>query len=482
MQTFEVHAKPQGKMLKQYYEDRSSVSLIIGPLGSGKTFQTCQKILKIASEQEPDANGVRSTRWFAIRNTYSDLMTTTIKDWLDLFGDLGKYKAGGASPPSHTIDVVLEDGTRLNLEMIFLALDRPDSVKKLRGSQITGIWYNEIKELDKAVVDMGELRVGRYPKYATWKGIVADTNAPDEDHWLYKLVEIDKPKQWKIFKQPGGVMRQGTLPNGNINWVVNPYAENMKILNKKFKDENYYTRSIQGKSDDWIAVNLANEYGSVSTGKAVYPEYNDNLHCVDFEINKEVPIYRGWDFGVAACVFAQFTPMGRLVVFKEFVADITTGIDSFSDLVLNYSSRYKGYEFIDIGDPAGMAKSQQINELTCFGILQNKGIDIQAGNQDLKSRLEGVRYFLSRLIDGSPAFYLHSNCKKLRAGFRGGYCYKRLQTSHEAYVDKPVKDKYSHPQDCLQYIAAYIREHAGWDDYEEEPFNESYGRSSIGGY
>jgi hypothetical protein len=48
----------------------------------------------------------------------------------------------------------LGDGTGLELEVLFLALDRPDDVKKLKSLELTGAWLNEASELEQAVLDM----------------------------------------------------------------------------------------------------------------------------------------------------------------------------------------------------------------------------------------------------------------------------------------------------------------------------------------
>lgn len=428
-------------------------------------------------EQEPDADNVRRTRWYAIRNTYSDLLGTTVKDWLALFEELGVYKGGGQSSPTHALTFRLDDGTQVQSEMIFLALDRPADVRKLRGTQPTGFWLNEMKELSYEVVMMADGRVGRYPTNPTWCGLVCDTNSPDTDHWLYKIMEHEKPSDWAFFHQPGGVIRQGLLPNGRVNWVPNPNAENLNNL-----PDGYYTR-IGGKTDDFIAVNYANEYGAVFEGKPVYPEYNDALHCREFEFIPNVPIYRGWDFGRAACVLHQYTPKGRLIIRKEFFKDKTTGIDKFSDHVKHECSRYKDFEFIDIGDPSGDNSSSMREGETHFSILREKGIDIEAApTQDPNLRQESVRYFLGSLIEGQPAFILHPDCKNTRKGFMGGYCYRRMQVSGERYADKPDKhNPYSHTQDCIQYVACHIR--MAYDEEEEEfEVYSDGGRSKVGGY
>ncbi len=477
METIEYHTKPQGEVLAAYAECNSPVSIIIGALGSGKTIQTCQKIFNLMIAQESEDN-IRKSRWYAVRNTYADLMSTTMKDWLALYQDLGTYTKGGLEPPTHKIRFMIPDKTIVEAEMIFIALDRDDSVRKVRGAQLTGVWLNEVKELNKSVVDMLDLRHGRYPANPTWHGMVGDSNAPDSDHWLYKMAEEVKPEGWRFFKQPGGLKRAGKDMDGKTTWIINPLAENINNLPK-----DYYLRGMQGKSDDWIAVNLANEYGFVSTGKAIYPEYNDNMHCREFEFISKIPIYRGWDFGVAACVLAQLTPKGRMIIRKEFVATQTTGIDGFADDVLHYCSSLKEFEFIDVGDPAGMSRTPT-DEKTCFQILENKGIKIMPSIQNVVARLESVRYFLGKLIEATPAFAIHPDCKQSRKGFQGGYSYRRVQVAGEKYTDKPDKNIFSHPQDCIQYICAYIR--AGYNDYDDNDFDDynsfDDGANSTTGY
>ena len=478
--TYEYKIKPQGEVLRQFYLDRSRVSIIRGPLGSGKTIQTIQKILKIMCEQEPNAQGVRQTRWIAIRNTYSDLFNTTIKDWKGVCGHLGKFNEGGNKPPSQQLKFQIEDGTIVEAEMIFLALDRADSEKKLRGTQITGFWLNETKELNKKIVDMADSRHGRYPEYPTWRGMIGDTNSPDDDHWLYKIAEEEKPELWKFFVQPGGVIRDGVDSIGRIKWKPNPKAENIKNLPK-----GYYETMLAAKKDSWISVNLANEYGSDFDGKPIYPDYNDKLHCMSFEFIPEVPIYRGWDFGVPACALTQYTPKGRLIVRREFTSKQTMGIDRFAEHVLNECAIYHEYEFIDVGDPSGDNKSLQREGETCFTILRDKGIAIEeAPTQNPLIRQESVRYFLNQLIEGRPAFILHPDCKVMRKGFNGGYCLRRIQvTGDEKYTDKPDKhNPYSHIQDALQYIATYIRQATGIEEEEEFEVTLESGRSQIGGY
>ncbi len=62
--------------------DETRNVFIIGPLGSSKTFQTCQKIFKKMCSREPNKEGVRPTRVVAVRHTNPGLETTTSRGWL----------------------------------------------------------------------------------------------------------------------------------------------------------------------------------------------------------------------------------------------------------------------------------------------------------------------------------------------------------------------------------------------------------------
>lgn len=453
--------KAQGKTLDAYMRSRARVSFIMGPVGSGKTFQSCQKILTLMCEQAANGDGIRRTRFYAVRNTYPDLLSTTVKDWLDLFGDLGKFKGGGMEPPTHDIRFALPDGTIVESEMVFIALDRADSVKKLRGSQVTGFWLNEVKELPKAVIDMADLRHGRYPSAMdggpTWHGMIGDTNAPDDDHWYYDLAEQQQPDGWEFFRQPGGLINSGLSREGGIIWRENPLAENVSNL-----PPGYYIRGMQGKADSWIGVNLANEYGTSFDGKAVYPEYNDSIHVSREELKpyRGIPIILAWDFGLTpSCIISQISRRGQWRVLDEICGE-DVGIRQFIASVVKpvLASKYTDMEIISTGDPAGGQRAQS-DERTCFDELRSAGIKTTpAKTNSFMARREAVAGFLNKMVDGEPGFVLSPNCKMLRKGFNGGYQYRRvLASGGDRYADEADKNKYSHPHDALQYAALHIQ-------------------------
>lgn len=442
--------KPQGKTLDKYIAERGRRGFIMGPLGSGKTNASCWKMFRLMCAQAPDRNGVRKSRWAAIRNTYPDLLGTTAKDWLEMFEGLGNFIKGGMEPPTHHIAFALDDGTVVNAEVVFMALDRAEHVRKLRGTQLTGAWLNEAKELPFAVIQMIDLRVGRYPQEVepTWYGIFGDTNAPDTDHWYHRLAEVDKPEGWEFLKQPGGLMKRGD------EWVFNPEAENVSNLPGR---SDYYIAGAQGKKEDWIKVNLANEYGYVLDGKPVYPDYSDSLHCKPFELVPAWGVHIGLDFGLTpAAQIGQRTPQGQWRIRYELVTE-STGIIRFATMLKQFiAEKLNGVPILSItGDPAGDQRNEADNEeRTVFQLLAaNKVIALPAFTNDFSVRTEAYAAPMRRMIDGQPGFMIHPDCKVSRKGLAGAYCFRRMQVAgDERYRDVPDKNEYSHPCEAGQYM------------------------------
>lgn len=449
MPRLEVRYAAQGATLERFHASHAFVQAIMGPLGSGKTNAAVFKLLKLLCAQSADVNGVRRSRWIVTRNTYPDLTDTTIRDWREIVtDDCGRFLYG--HPPEHQLKFRLDDGTRVDSEVLFLALDRPEHVKKLRGIQATGGWMNEAKEQPKAVLDMLTLRVGRFPRAvdggSSWGGVLMDYNAPDEDHWLYTLEEKWRNGElpdYQFFVQPGAVFKIGD------KWEVNPAAENLRNLR-----DGYYERGLQGKGEDWIKVNLGNQYGFVVDGKPVHPDYIDSIHCWP-EVLKPTPgieIRVGLDFGLSpAAAFAQRQANGRWHVLDEVVCN-DMGAEKFAEQLQIKISEYEGYPLVFRGDPSGDERAGT-DEETVFQVLRvNKIPAMPASSNDPVLRRAAVDRPLTRLVQGKPGLIVSPKCKILRKGLAGGFCYKRVQiASDEKYRDVPDKNQYSHVVEALEY-------------------------------
>lgn len=440
---------------------------------SGKSVGCCLEIINVALHQRPDKHGRRRTRWAVIRNSYPELKSTTIKTWQDWF-PATICPIRWDAPITGRMQRAMPDGTVLDLEVIFLALDQEKDIKKLLSLELTGAWINEAREVQKSIVDAVTSRVGRFPPKKdfdldkadenpiTWSGVIADTNPPDEDHWWYQAAELGglrakngrlvPVKGWKFFHQPGALLeREGG------GYEPNPQAENVKHQPLGY---DYWIRQLAGKSKEWIKVYVLGQYGTVMTGKPIYEaDWSDPLHVTDVGPAKGFDLVIGLDFGLTpAAVIGQYVDGIR--VFDEVIGD-NIGFRRFATdhLMPLLNTKYRGYHCTFVGDPAG-AKRADHDERSVFMEALNMGIEIQpAPSNSIQARLEAVRFYMTQLRGGKPAFQLNRKCNVLRKGFNGGYRYAKIQVSgSERYRDTPEKNEYSHPHDALQYLCLYLRE------------------------
>jgi hypothetical protein len=454
--------------LAEFHASNALVRGIKGPIGSGKSVGCCWEIWSRAQEQRP-FNGKRRSRWVATRNTYGELTTTTLQTWLDWFPEDQFGKVVYGAPITHTLSWDHEDGTKVELEMWFLALDRPDHVKKLLSLEITGAWMNEAREQPKAILDGLTGRVGRFPKAqdggASWSGVIADTNPPDDDHWWYTLAEGETQEGFEFFSQPPGDSDEAE----NLDWLLQgPDTLSLPVGHPKRRAAGrvYYERLKAGKTREWIKVYVKGQYGSVHDGKPVYPEWNDHIHSAEIFPLQGVQLKIGVDFGLTpAAVITQTDPKGgRFLVIDELCGDEAgIGIRQFLEdaliphLMEVYPQHWakKDSMIILIADPAGNQRVQT-DAKSCFEEVKAKKLAIRAAKSNAwLPRRGAVAWFLSKLTGGKPMFVIDPEaCPNLRKGFNGGYKYRRIQVvGQERYTDTPEKNRYSHPHDALQYVA-----------------------------
>ncbi len=426
---------------------------LMGPIGSGKSVACVLEVLQRSIMQEPDPSGIRKTRWAIIRNTYPELKSTTIRtfsDWIPEHLCPIKWDA----PISGRMKIAdIGDGTGVDMEVLFLALDRPQDIKKLLSLELTGGWINEAREISKAVLDGLTGRVGRYPSKRdggpTYSGVFMDTNPPDDDHWWYKLAEVHKPKGHVFWQQPPALLQVGD------DYEPNPDAEN--VQHQPLGHE-YWLRQVYGKNRDWINVYVMGSYGAVMDGKPVWPEYNDNVHCKPVELYRGLPLLLGWDFGLTpAVVICQISPRGQFRILDELVAT-DMGIRQFTSEIVkpHLALHYQNMSIESVGDPAGSQRSQS-TEQTCLQELAAQGIPTKpAKTNEFIARREAVAGYLTRLSDGEPAFQIDPKAKTIRKALMGAYKFERVQVSgEERYKDMPVKNHYSHIADALQYACMH---------------------------
>lgn len=439
--------------LKRFHENDDPIRFVMGPYGSGKSSGLCAEILFRAISMPPCKDGKRRSKWAIIRNTSGELETTTLQTWLYWFDELGTIESHKKPVMTYKHTFRVEGMTEMvELELIFLALDRADDIKKLKSLEITAAYLNELSELPEELLPHLKSRISRYPsasmvKNTYWAGIIADSNPPDVDGWIYRLFEIEKPEGYSIFKQPPALIEEDNT------YVISEIAENIKNHN----NPKYYLDLARGATREFVKVYCMGEYGTVLFGKKVYENYNDDLHSKEnLEVEKDSELILGWDFGLTpACLIAQLTKGGQIRVLKEFCTDYLSVRELADNIVVPYiNSVYKGYNYSSVGDPSD--RPSDSTKQSCIQILNECGIHTsKAVTNDIIPRIDAVKQYLSKLTDGNPAIIISKdNCPVLRKGFLGKYNYKRLRVIGETkFTESPDKTHpYSDIQDCLQYI------------------------------
>lgn len=428
--------------IQRFQASEAFVRFIRGPVGGGKTTGCCQEIMRRAREQKPNPDGIRRTRWAIIRNTYGMLKDTSAKTWLEWYPEswFGKFMRTQGDMKHH---ITLGD---IDCEVLFRALDSPDDVKKVLSLELTGAFCNEVRELPKEIIDALTDRVGRFPAMRdggpTWRGIIGDTNPPDEDHWFFEM-EKSPPPGWDFFTQPGGLIRR------DDKWIANPDGENTANL-----EANYYATRSAGKREDYIRVYYGNEFGFVSEGKPVFPEYSDPMHGAKSEIPfiPGRPVYIGVGIDLhSGALFAQKRDNGQWIFIDELMLDFGGMIHFAEQLSQKMASDFPGGTRFRVftvkpDDPYGA-------EAEAVQILRGRGVVASPCRvHDATLRREAVAGALSRLIGGDPGFLVSSRCKVLRKALSGGYAYGRIQGREERYHDEPAKNRYAVLAEAAQYI------------------------------
>jgi hypothetical protein len=469
---------PNGATLKRFLLDHAFVTILRGPWGSGKSAACCAKLFQAAAHQAPDRRGTRRTRWLVVRNTYPDLAETTIRTWLDWFPEEIYGPMKKSRPMSHMIRLPgpPHNGkpTTIEAEFVFLALDDEDDRKKLLSMEYAGAWINEAREISKPIIDDIIGRTERYPSMrdggCTWGGVIMDTNAPAETHWLPIMMgevpvpdwldeeqrdSLKKPDDWHYFSQPGALLEVKDEHGKVTGYEPNPLAENVANLKG---GHDWYLQRLGGKTRSWISVNFLNKLGVLQAGKAVWPTFSKERHVAAKPIPFEpgLPLYVGVDQTgrSPAAIFGQVRNGHWFILAERIGVDVNN--EQFAPVVKRKIAELAASVGKSIAvvtsmfyrDPH-MERSQQ-DDRTADAIYLKHGIRLipAPGGNTIKTRLDTVEVlFDNGKITISPA------CPMLIAACDGGYHYRKLKiTGAEVYAEVPEKDAYSNPADALQYL------------------------------
>ena len=432
--------------LRRFHNCKEYVRGIRGPIGSGKSSACCLELFKNSSQQEA-YNGVRKTIHGIIRNTYGELKTTTVKTWLNWFGDMTRMTF--SSPIRGIVNYNLPDGTKVESELIFVSQDRPKDIARLLSLELTSAWINEAKEVPYSALD-AKGRTDRYPDpmktvAATHPCMIMDTNSCDISCWWYDYAEKQTPEGYAFFDQPPALIKR--QEGKEFIYEPNPKAENIQYLASGYA---YYMRQVAGKPREWVDVYILNQYGSPFAGNRIYEDYSKDNHT-DVEFNPGLPIRWTNDF--------NYSPLSSAIlqVNGDNVYAVDEIIIKHADVLqaaIEFAERYKDFKHLPVhiyGDASGHAgaKHGQItNYIKLREYLERNGfivkMHVPRANPGIRDGQNAVR---AKICDatGRRTFFVNpKKCRTIDEGFmtlnaKEGSTFLEDETSDSQHVLSAIR-------------------------------------------
>lgn len=427
--------------------DEKFVSLIVGPIGSTKTTASIMKIAYHAKQMAASADGIRRSRAVWVRNTREQLRDTSIPDFLQWFPD---GVAGVYEKTNYNFILKFDD---VECQVLFRGLDDTNDVRRLLSLQISFGILDEFREINPAIFDAIQGRLGRYPsKAVNGVGCVCDDGRPNKHLW-----GASNPPDMDTFWE-----KHLTSPPDNTSVYFQPSGLSPAADWRQWLPDDYYENLALGKTEDWIDVYINAKFGKSLAGRPVFTAFRPDFHVAKGPlrhiISHERPLIIGFDFGLNPSVtINQLDYHGRLLTFA---AETSAGMGTlrFIQTILKplLANRFPGMPVLVIGDPAGVQRAQT-DERSCFDILRAEGFKVvPARTNNIVARVAAVDSFLARQIDGGPGWLLDPvGARIIVNALRGGYRYK-IKRSGESEVT-PEKNDASHVADAQQYACLHAQ-------------------------
>lgn len=419
-------------------------NFIVGPVGSTKTTAALMKIAYEAKRVAAGRDGIRKSRIAVVRNTRQMLWDTTIPDFLKWYPD------GQAGLLMKTESKFLLRFDDVQCEVLFRGLDDANDVRRLLSLQLTFGMLDEFREIHPDVYNALTGRLGRYPD-KTMNGVGAcddfgkqihkvwgATNPPDADTWWETLL-TEPPENMHVTFQPSG-------RSAEADWV-------------QHLPDGYYENLCEGKDEDWISVYVDGKFGASLAGKPVFRAFNAETHVskTPLLLLPQAPVIIGVDAGLSpAAVLGQVDYQGRVIVHDALISEHMGALrfirEKLKPLLAN---KYAGLKVAVVIDPAAQQRAQT-DERTVMDMFKAEGFSVKpARTNAIPARIAAVDQFLTRTVDGKPAFLANKDgCGPLISALRGRYRYK-MNTKGEVDESPEKNHPWSDVADACQYLCLH---------------------------
>jgi hypothetical protein len=427
--------------LQGFLTSESFVSLVCGPVGSGKSSAAMLKIAYHASRMRKQKDGIRRSRVVVIRNTDDMLKTATIET---LFTWFPQDIAGTYLKTEKKFILRFDD---VLCEILFRGLDDTNDVRRLLSLEVSFAVLDEFREINPDIFNAVQARVGRYPSMKDGGCVTDDgksnrhvwgaTNPPDDLSFWSEYMD-NPPENASIFKQPSARSPQA-------DWL-----DNLPV--------DYYDDIMQGKTEDWIAVYVDNKFGRSLSGEPVFGKSFDTERHTAAQLNVlSSPLIIGVDAGLTpAAVIGQLDYQSRLIIHDAITGESMGALrfvrEKLKPLLAN---KFAGRPSVIVIDPAAFQRAQT-DERTVADIYKAEGFKvIPARTNAIAARIAAVESYLTRTVDGKPCMLIDkTSASSLVLALRSKYRYK-INTKGQR-EETPEK---SHPHsdlcDAMQYVSMH---------------------------
>ncbi|HWT40909.1 MAG TPA: phage terminase large subunit, partial [Dongiaceae bacterium] len=252
-----------------------------GGFGNGKTLSGSIKAYNHCQQQDA---------FFLIgRRHATDLRDSTQRDFLNLFGHLGKWSPGNQSFKFY------QNGKPLS-EIIFRHLD---DLQSLTNMNLSGFWIDQAEEVSE---DAFDFLVGRIRRPVTRREGFITFNMNGHD-WI-----------WRRFLKKIG--RDGKpLDNGSdYHLITASTLENQKNLPED------YIKALLAQPEDYVKRFVYGSFDSFSG--QIFDEFNPSIHIVPpFQIPNTWERVRAIDHGqqhATGCLWGAVDYSGNLFIYQEY--------------------------------------------------------------------------------------------------------------------------------------------------------------------
>lgn len=498
-----------------FIQSNKSLFAMDGAVGTGKTSEfTVRSAYNLSCLVSPIRIGsryVRESKWAFIRQSEQSAYNTVRSQFNESIFSPEIVAANPQIMTTHSmhpkelhIEHDLTDGTVLRMVIECHGFDNEQSFERLKTHEFLGAMIPEAQAIPWIIVTTAIERCGRWraadivikrkigDREYVLSGqsklsiVLADINIPSRPHALYEEWYDKKDRSnlpFIFFTPPSPILpipsntvsaearakyHCGMFEGEEVVWVPNPKAYNFtRHYEETEVDEgtgrktripwtgyNYWFQQLY-RNDSEVRRYIMGLPDVMSGEAAIYRGFKrDDKTIVKKEINKEKPVYVGFDpGGHAALICMQISEGNSIHFFKEFIftlADNLSTREQIESFFVPYCEKeLRRQDIVVIPDPAsawlGKSRMSDTTEsaLNILNLLfreaNNRGIckfTIEpplVRNQQEDIRIDSLRYFIDqRKITIDPS------CEKFIDGLMGGYRYK--MTRSKLLSDQVDKD------------------------------------------